>query len=113
MLYCASRGRHTYPKRLWQSSVCASDLDYIALSMGEVAPATAGFQPWIRLVSPTGVLLGNGIGTSAVQIAATAPTSGTRSEEHTSELQSRFDLVCRLLLEKKKKNKTLYTTDIQ
>src|SRR5437868_9335106 len=29
--------------------------------------------------------------------------STTRSEEHTSELQSRFDLVCRLLLEKKKK----------
>src|SRR5207249_5058556 len=29
-----------------------------------------------------------------------------RSEEHTSELQSRFDLVCRLLLEKKKKRTT-------
>src|SRR5260221_10301815 len=29
-----------------------------------------------------------------------------RSEEHTSELQSHSDLVCRLLLEKKKKNKT-------
>src|SRR2546421_3368725 len=29
-----------------------------------------------------------------------------RSEEHTSELQSRSDLVCRLLLEKKKKEKT-------
>src|SRR5689334_25379892 len=28
----------------------------------------------------------------------------TRSEEHTSELQSQFHLVCRLLLEKKKKN---------
>src|SRR3989449_7196392 len=28
----------------------------------------------------------------------------TRSEEHTSELQSRLHLVCRLLLEKKKKN---------
>src|SRR5438309_3943711 len=28
---------------------------------------------------------------------------GTRSEEHTSELQSQFHLVCRLLLEKKKK----------
>src|SRR5207249_7084907 len=28
----------------------------------------------------------------------------SRSEEHTSELQSRFDLVCRLLLEKKKTN---------
>src|SRR5438105_12322372 len=31
----------------------------------------------------------------------------TRSEEHTSELQSRVDLVCRLLLEKKKKKKTI------
>src|SRR5688572_32576126 len=30
-----------------------------------------------------------------------------RSEEHTSELQSQSNLVCRLLLEKKKKNKTL------
>src|SRR2546421_8832807 len=30
-------------------------------------------------------------------------TSSPRSEEHTSELQSRSDLVCRLLLEKKKK----------
>src|SRR5947209_15589768 len=33
-----------------------------------------------------------------------------RSEEHTSELQSRQYLVCRLLLEKKKKNRTVYTT---
>src|SRR5216683_1770923 len=31
-----------------------------------------------------------------------------RSEEHTSELQSRSDLVCRLLLEKKKKKKKLH-----
>src|SRR5690606_41961517 len=30
-------------------------------------------------------------------------TTGARSEEHTSELQSRENLVCRLLLEKKKK----------
>src|SRR3712207_7656172 len=32
--------------------------------------------------------------------------AGARSEEHTSELQSRQYLVCRLLLEKKKKNRT-------
>src|SRR5205809_6109941 len=32
---------------------------------------------------------------------------GHRSEEHTSELQSRLHLVCRLLLEKKKKEKNL------
>src|SRR5436309_11263447 len=33
-----------------------------------------------------------------------------RSEEHTSELQSRENLVCRLLLEKKKKNKKIKNT---
>src|SRR5438874_8902205 len=41
-------------------------------------------------------------------IAANSPQakgSPVRSEEHTSELQSRRDLVCRLLLEKKKNNK--------
>src|SRR5271167_5127024 len=38
----------------------------------------------------------------AMRIAGEA---AARSEEHTSELQSRFDLVCRLLLEKKKKKK--------
>src|SRR5207249_9932852 len=32
------------------------------------------------------------------------PVDVQRSEEHTSELQSRFDLVCRLLLEKKKRH---------
>src|SRR5207249_9226736 len=49
--------------------------------------------------------------TSAVPVKMDSPsafsprgalTATTRSEEHTSELQSRFDLVCRLLLEKKK-----------
>src|SRR5204863_9302037 len=36
---------------------------------------------------------------------AAGPCGQARSEEHTSELQSRRDLVCRLLLEKKKKKK--------
>src|SRR5437867_4964087 len=36
-----------------------------------------------------------------------------RSEEHTSELQSPYDLVCRLLLEKKKKKKKKNKTLIQ
>src|SRR5947207_8285306 len=35
-----------------------------------------------------------------------------RSEEHTSELQSHSDLVCRLLLEKKKKHKTTSNSEI-
>src|SRR5947209_17343773 len=40
-------------------------------------------------------------------------TSGKRSEEHTSELQSRQYLVCRLLLEKKKKKKKKTTRQHQ
>src|SRR5207247_3128990 len=45
----------------------------------------------------------------ASRIASRTPGAGSRqsekrSEEHTSELQSRVDLVCRLLLEKKKQN---------
>src|SRR6267143_6589286 len=38
------------------------------------------------------------------------PTPSSRSEEHTSELQSQFHLVCRLLLEKKKNKQSQLTT---
>src|SRR5216684_9103103 len=41
--------------------------------------------------------------------AATHPIERRRSEEHTSELQSRLHLVCRLLLEKKKRCRILMT----
>src|SRR2546430_12648523 len=50
-------------------------------------------------------------------VAGTAPrpvarrgAADRRSEEHTSELQSQSNLVCRLLLEKKKKNKSAQVT---
>src|SRR5260370_28501805 len=49
---------------------------------------------------------------SCVSVAPSWPTSGVgrpptqRSEEHTSELQSHLNLVCRLLLEKKKNNRS-------
>src|SRR5699024_12083581 len=42
------------------------------------------------------------LGVGALVPAGLHGAEGGRSEEHTSELQSRFDLVCRLLLEKKK-----------
>src|SRR5256885_5072881 len=42
---------------------------------------------------------------------ADAQAHGGRSEEHTSELQSPCNLVCRLLLEKKKKNKVQAISD--
>src|SRR5438132_3826537 len=46
------------------------------------------------------------VGTSPVEIPTASAMRSMRSEEHTSELQSHSDLVCRLLLEKKKKNST-------
>src|SRR2546421_4285203 len=49
---------------------------------------------------------------AAVRRVTGGGAGDTRSEEHTSELQSRSDLVCRLLLEKKKKNKHRNTKEI-
>src|SRR5437016_7859518 len=43
--------------------------------------------------------------TTLIFVSTKDPQSGSRSEEHTSELQSLTNLVCRLLLEKKKKQK--------
>src|SRR2546422_7002317 len=45
------------------------------------------------------------LGVLVADAAPAAVTDEARSEEHTSELQSRLHLVCRLLLEKKKKKK--------
>src|SRR5260221_4817960 len=45
-------------------------------------------------------------------VASDGPLLHVRSEEHTSELQSHSDLVCRLLLEKKKKHTTRHSARI-
>src|SRR5687768_18317502 len=67
-------------------------------------------QPQHR-VSPRGVDRDHGDrGAAVADLDAPAPGPAlqhpARSEEHTSELQSRLHLVCRLLLEKKKKTTT-------
>src|SRR5437868_10703708 len=61
-------------------------------------PAEVARRPSRRLRGP------GQMGARARRPAAAAGRRALRSEEHTSELQSRFDLVCRLLLEKKKKH---------
>src|SRR3989449_6286849 len=60
---------------------------------------------------PTVVALPGGVAIGGVEVAVIAgPCSvESRSEEHTSELQSRLHLVCRLLLEKKNKKKAHIT----
>src|SRR3989449_7265999 len=96
MLYCflcfffffSSRRRHTRCSRDWSSDVCSSDLIVFYGTMEgwlKAVDATTGTLLW-KFKTPSGII-GNPM----------------RSEEHTSELQSRLHLVCRLLLEKKKK----------
>src|SRR5436309_11882124 len=60
-------------------------------------PYTTLFRSFGAPVSQERVQAGRGAAS-----ATAAPTRRGRSEEHTSELQSRENLVCRLLLEKKK-----------
>src|SRR5260370_7356617 len=62
---------------------------------------------WLLLL--TGVLssvcvAASGYASFSLVIAGRCHANGARSEEHTSELQSHLNLVCRLLLEKKKKH---------
>src|SRR5207253_5457341 len=59
---------------------------------------------------PLASLLNNTAPAVNANIAWSQGWDGTRSEEHTSELQSRGHLVCRLLLEKKKKKKKKHIT---
>src|SRR5699024_12796579 len=54
--------------------------------------------------APDATVSTNGYRLATTRSNGAISCSASRSEEHTSELQSRFDLVCRLLLEKKKKN---------
>src|SRR5699024_11491170 len=62
-----------------------------ASNVGSSASQSAGSSPFIASESSSAIS-GNAFSYFA---------NSLRSEEHTSELQSRFDLVCRLLLEKK------------
>ena len=57
------------------------------------------------VVSPLVALMEDQVAALKLAGVAADTINSSRSEEHTSELQSHHDLVCRLLLEKKKKRK--------
>src|SRR5690349_23962044 len=93
--FFSSRRRHTRSLRDWSSDVCSSDL------------RSQGFQNEVAFHLDNRAF-GNLLQRTCL-FARSCPghRSGVlsfrqRSEEHTSELQSRRELVCRLLLEKKK-----------
>src|SRR5690349_23531299 len=85
-------------------------------------PPRSTLFPYTTLFRSTDLPQGPAIGrsrfvtstTRSSRIAYTRDAKGPgRSEEHTSELQSRRDLVCRLLLEKKKKNKNTQNSTVK
>src|SRR2546427_3000461 len=68
--------------------------------------APRGERPGVRAPVEAGQQPGHGATGREDQLERVqVPVRGERSEEHTSELQSQSNLVCRLLLEKKKKEK--------
>src|SRR2546427_2182512 len=104
--FFSSRRRHTRFDCDWSSDVCSSDLHpphqprllvrgESELVAGEGGP---GIPPQVRDDAQV-------IETSRLGGVVPKRARQLRSEEHTSELQSQSNLVCRLLLEKKKKKK--------
>src|SRR2546430_5717156 len=95
VFFFSSRRRHTRFDCDWSSDVCSSDLSSLP-----------GSRRVLRR-GPTNTTVGCcgacGVAFEPPQVAAKHVGSRVtlRSEEHTSELQSQSNLVCRLLLEKK------------
>src|SRR2546422_5095534 len=104
LFFFSSRRRHTRCSRDWSSDVCSSDL----IKLNQIGSVTETLQCIEHARSNGyGAVISHRSGeTEDTFIADLAVGAGVgRSEEHTSELQSRLHLVCRLLLEKKKKKK--------
>src|SRR2546430_11244386 len=91
--FFSSRRRHTRFDCDWSSDVCSSDL----------ARTPAHSQQGPRPSS--GSSARPACGAAQQELHARASQFRNRSEEHTSELQSQSNLVCRLLLEKKKQRR--------
>src|SRR5206468_11443028 len=96
VFHTATPPTHIYTLSLHDAlPICSIRLS-AGLRSSRSAPSAAGPLPASRSSWP------RSISSCSTTIATSCGTLVKRSEEHTSELQSRSDLVCRLLLEKKK-----------
>src|SRR3989449_6370460 len=107
----ARMAQRTSPATSWMSSRCMISLRWVstvltvrwscwAISLLEQPSATS-----CRISRWRGVRRSSTPGSPTRRRYSSTTCFETRSEEHTSELQSRLHLVCRLLLEKKKKRR--------
>src|SRR5256886_13650234 len=102
LFFFSSRRRHTRLDCDWSSDVCSSDLVVIADDLPVMREGLA------RLIGDECDLVVAGSAASGTELRTLMTQQPPRvlvmdrSEEHTSELQSQSNLVCRLLLEKKK-----------
>src|SRR3712207_7184381 len=103
--------------RDWSSDVCSSDLEHVNDCWPElVGPADRSLVHWLRRLVFRSAWLDQRVKEGELDVTfdtdlhtfAYVQPDRDRSEEHTSELQSRQYLVCRLLLEKKKKLQTMH-----
>src|SRR2546422_4231114 len=104
--FFSSRRRHTRCSRDWSSDVCSSDLTIRLMeSVDTTRDLLAGVLE--TYLSQTSNRMNRVMKQLSIVATVALPliVIAGRSEEHTSELQSRLHLVCRLLLEKKKNKK--------
>src|SRR2546430_11313903 len=112
--FFSSRRRHTRFDCDWSSDVCSSDLANIATSLRqEMGKPQSRMELLVRLLREFErdynrfVLEGVASVVTRFEVFSSyahGKRVRVRSEEHTSELQSQSNLVCRLLLEKRNKN---------
>src|SRR5256885_5716963 len=106
LFFFSSRRRHTRLQGDWSSDVCSSDLrrhPFGEIGFGHAGAVGRGVDDRRQHGVDRDLALefsGKRLG----EAMHAGLGGGVRSEEHTSELQSPCNLVCRLLLEKKKKN---------
>src|SRR2546422_8463036 len=104
--FFSSRRRHTRCSRDWSSDVCSSDLEIgpasFAPTNAPMSSPAAMIAAYPKFTCPRRLYSS----TPRIPTGRSSAASDVRSEEHTSELQSRLHLVCRLLLEKKKNKQT-------